>query len=186
VSAHGLRVQLAASGHWTWLTRARLLAQGLFVVDEPRPEQFRLAARLAGRGSLARNATAAALATGTDFAVVVALVSLGSLALPTATFLGCAVGAVVNFLVNRLWVFGSTMSYGRQIVRYGVVSGASAGLNAGLVALLLRLWQGPYPLVWTAGRILVFLFWNYPLQRWYVFARGNNDRARQAGRTARR
>lgn len=127
--------------------------------------------RIVGRDSLFRNAVAGAVATGADFASVVSFVKAGWISVPAATFAGCVIGAIVNFLINRWWAFGSNMAYGRQILRYGMVSGGSAVLNAGLVAMLLIPWKGSYQVVWGAARALVFLCWNYPLHRWYVFAR---------------
>jgi hypothetical protein len=59
-------------------------------------------------------------------------------------------------------------------VRYGLVSGASALLNAVGVALLLALSAlsvaVPYQLVWWLVRGLVSVFFNFPMQRAFVFA----------------
>ena len=57
-----------------------------------------------------------------------------------------------------------------QALRYTVVSTTSALLNAGGVGLLLLLSLPDYRAAWLAARVLVFLCWNYPLQRDYVYA----------------
>lgn len=122
-----------------------------------------------GRSGLWRFSLASAVATGTDFLVVNLLVSqLG--ALPwAATALGCIVGAVVNFVVNRLWTFEDHGPPLGQATRYGLVSGAGALLNAGGVGLLTALTPLDYRVVWGLVRAGVFLLWSYPLNRGYVF-----------------
>src|SRR5690606_31676338 len=58
---------------------------------------------------LGRSVIAAAAATATDFLAMHAMVSAG-LVPPIATFLGCGVGAIVNFSLNRVWVFRASGS----------------------------------------------------------------------------
>ena len=122
------------------------------------------------RGSLIRFSVSSALATGMDFLVVMMLVSWFDLIPWLATFLGCGVGAVINFTTNRLWTFHSDMSHQAQMSRYGFVSSSSALLNAGGVAVLMILPALDFRIAWGLVRAAVFLFWNYPLNRDYVFA----------------
>lgn len=125
--------------------------------------------RWTGRGSLFRNGIAGAVATAADFALVAGLVGTLRVPLPIATFFGCVLGAVVNFSVNRYWAFGSRLAYGQAVVRYALVSGGSALLNAGLVAAIgLATRVGPMA-VWGFARVMVFVGWNYPLHRRWVF-----------------
>jgi putative flippase GtrA len=122
---------------------------------------------------LFRNSVAGAVATVADFALVVLLVDGLDASPPVATFLGCILGAGVNFAVNRFWAFGSNLPYVRQAARYVIVSGSSAVLNAGLVAAMLAFWPTSYRAVWIVARGIVFLGWNYPMHRYVVFpARG--------------
>jgi putative flippase GtrA len=121
----------------------------------------------AGRGSLWRGAIAAALATGIDYLVATSLVSTGRPAL--ATFCGALVGAVINFTANRLWTFGSRGARLPQAGRYAFVSLTSALLNAGGVAVLLWLPHLGYSMSWALVHLAVFLAWNFPLHRGYVF-----------------
>jgi phosphatidylglycerophosphate synthase/putative flippase GtrA len=123
-----------------------------------------------GGGALARNIVAAGVATSVDFAVVTALVSGGVCTAPVATAAGAAVGAIVNFTVNRVWTFKSRDAHLPQISRYGFVSLTSALLNAGGVAVLLLLPGIDYRLAWLLVRGAVFFAWNFPLHRDYVFA----------------
>ncbi len=127
----------------------------------------------AGRGSLVRNAIASAAATAVDFAAVVAMVELASLQPATATLFGCALGAVVNFVVNRFWAFETTRPMLPMAARYAFVSASSAGLNAGLLSLLLMLPTAGYAIIWWVVRGVVYLLWNFPLHRDYVFSRAS-------------
>ncbi len=123
------------------------------------------------RGTLGRAVISAFIATGMDFALVLLLVSSGVLPPVVATGLGCILGAVINFAINRLWTFdshGPAMLQGR---RYILVSLSSALLNSGGVAVLLLVPDIDYRLAWVLARGLVFVTWNFPLQRDYVFAK---------------
>ncbi|MCB9538102.1 MAG: GtrA family protein [Myxococcales bacterium] len=130
----------------------------------------RRAAGLTGRGSVWRGTVAAVVATAVDFALVVALVSGLDMPAWLATGVGALLGAAVNFSLGRHWAFGGADDpAGPQAFRYGVTSGTSAALNAGGVAVLSILPAVPYPVAWALVRLVVFLAWNYPLQRDYVF-----------------
>jgi putative flippase GtrA len=124
-----------------------------------------------GPGSFARNAVSSAVATGSDFALVALLVSGFLVSPPIATFVGCVLGGIVNFTVNRVWAFGSDAPTGPQALRYLFVTSSSAVLNSGLVFVLLLLPSVPYALAWWLVRGAVFAFWNFPLNRDYVFLR---------------
>lgn len=117
-----------------------------------------------------RNSLAGALATGSDFAFVSLLVSGLGVGAPLATLLGCVLGGIVNFSVNRSWAFASTGPVSRMMRRYVLVSAASAVWNALLVSVLLLIPRLPYQLAWWFVRGVVYFCWNYPLQKRYVFA----------------
>ncbi len=123
-----------------------------------------------GKGSLGRNAVSSGIATAADFALVTLLVGTLFSPPPLATAVGCGLGAVVNFTINRVWAFGGNGDRKLpQLGRYGFVSLTSAGLNAGGVAVLLLLPSIDYRLAWALVRGAVFIAWNFPLQRDYVF-----------------
>ncbi len=125
--------------------------------------------RATGTGSLLRNLFAASAATAIDFVVVLAFVRLADLPPWASTALGCLVGGTVNFTINRIWTFASNAPPLGQAWRYGFVSASSALLNSGGVAVLLFLPGLDYRLAWFLVRAAVFLTWNYPLHRDYVF-----------------
>ncbi|HEU4538786.1 MAG TPA: GtrA family protein, partial [Polyangiaceae bacterium] len=59
---------------------------------------------------------------------------------------------------------------GREATRFAFVSGSSALLNAGGVAVVLLLPRVDYRVAWAVARGVIFVTWNYPLMRDYVFA----------------
>ncbi len=123
-----------------------------------------------GRGSAFRSGAAAAAATAADAASVIVMISALGLPPWLATFLGCGIGALVNFSIGRAWAFrGGADPRGPQAWRYGVVWTGSSVLNAGGVSLLLLLPGLDYRIAWTLVRGAVFFGWNHPLQRDYVF-----------------
>lgn len=160
-------VFLAASSQ---MTAARRFIYVLRSLNDEGPGDARLLSTQ--RGGLLRSVTSAFAATGADFLVVTVLVSLAGLMPWWATAVGCAVGAVINFTINRRWAFErSEVNVELQAGRYVFVSGLSLALNAGGVAVLLLLPNLDYRIAWLLARGAVFLFWNFPLHRDYVFAK---------------
>ncbi len=123
----------------------------------------------ADTGSLVRHASGGALATALDFAAVVAMVELAGLNPVIATALGCGLGALVNCTANRLWAFQRTPGSVARAGRYAFVACTSAGLNSGLLAILLLMPVGGYVMLWWLVRGSVYVLWNHPLYRDYVF-----------------
>ncbi|HKO93938.1 MAG TPA: CDP-alcohol phosphatidyltransferase family protein [Polyangiaceae bacterium] len=115
-----------------------------------------------------RVAVSNGLATLGDFSVASCLVYALQSHVPLATVAGCIFGALVAFLLARVWAFDSSGVWLPQLWRYAGVSLATAALNAGGVALLLSL-NIPFPIAWWFTRIVVFATWSYPLQRDFVF-----------------
>ncbi|MEZ4447037.1 MAG: GtrA family protein [Polyangiaceae bacterium] len=156
----GALVVLAATTQITALRRFVHLLRAL----TPNPESS------CERSQVLRAGISSLLATGADFGLVLGLVTIG---LPPwlATGIGCLLGAAINFGINRVWTFRRRdEAAAPQALRYTVVSTTSAILNAGGVGLLLLLSLPDYRAAWLVARVLVFLCWNYPLQRDYVYA----------------
>jgi putative flippase GtrA len=87
-----------------------------------------------------------------------------------ATFLGCVAGGAVSFRVSRVWTFDArSAGFGPQLLRFALVWATSALFNSAGVPLLLQ-WWGSFPVAWALVRSAVYLGWNYPLSRWFVFA----------------
>jgi putative flippase GtrA len=109
------------------------------------------------------------LATGVDFALA-SLLHWGGASAGVATFFGCVAGGGVAFSLSRRWTFqaGSNRAL-PQLLRFLFVWGTSALLNSGGVPVLLG-WVGSFTIAWSLVRAAVYLGWNYPLSRWFVFA----------------
>jgi phosphatidylglycerophosphate synthase/putative flippase GtrA len=129
---------------------------------------------------ITRNLIAAFVATLLDFALVNLLVGLSFIGPALATAIGCIFGGAINFTINRIWTFGSTDAKLPQMGRYTFVSFTSALLNSGGVAVLLMLPAIHYRIAWIVVRLAVFLAWNFPLHRDYVFANGEAKQVRPA------
>ncbi|MBN1961180.1 MAG: GtrA family protein [Deltaproteobacteria bacterium] len=119
---------------------------------------------------LARSQLSSLIATGVDFAIVALLLSLRVHYL-IAAVLGVLIGAGIDFSIKKWWAFAARGGMlHRQMLRYAMVSATSAGLNA-LIAYILvdGLQMQEFTGVAIAAAI-VGIAWNYPMQRFHVFA----------------
>ncbi|EAU66585.1 CDP-alcohol phosphatidyltransferase family [Stigmatella aurantiaca DW4/3-1] len=155
-------VFVAVMSNVTALSRFRALVNAL----APPPASARPRSGLALFGF---NAAAGAIATAVDFGAVLGMVEGLKFSPVAATALGCVLGGVVNYTLNRLITFRSRGAVAPQMARYTLVSATSALLNAGGVALLTLHPQLAYTLGWWLARGAVYFAWNLPLQRDYVF-----------------
>jgi len=132
---------------------------------------------------VALGAVAASLATGFDYGIVLELVAKVHLSPALATAVGAAAGGLLNFHLNRVITYRSAGAQLPQAARYTVVSAMSALLNSGGVAVLTMNPELDFRAAWWIVRGAVFLLWNLPLQRIYVFppeaapAEGEDDAA---------
>jgi phosphatidylglycerophosphate synthase/putative flippase GtrA len=132
-------------------------------------ESGRTAWRKRTIGQAWRNVVSGVVATAVDFGVVLAVVSVFLWSPVLGTALGCLVGGVVNFTMNRIWTFKSKGPKKQQMWRYTFVSLSSALLNSGGVAVMLLLPDIDYRIGWLVVRVAVYAAWNFPLHRDYVF-----------------
>ena len=109
--------------------------------------------------------------TTADIAALVLLVEVLALSVPLAAFLASAVGAVVNFVLNKYIAFRDrTPITLQQLGRFGVVAVATAllmALSMKIVAVELGV---PYLIAKLICAASVFVVWTYPAQRRLVFA----------------
>jgi putative flippase GtrA len=168
---------LTAITAWA-VVHALRLGRRLLVCIDPRGVVHDNRMILLGKGSAVRTATTALTATGLDFSVFSTLVFMAVCEPPIATFVGAASGGIVNFTLNRKWTFNASGSNKTMVRRYVTVSAASAFFNATLVAALLWIPNQHVTIAWAVARALVFLGWNYPLHRDYVF--GHDGRSQRA------
>lgn len=117
-----------------------------------------------------------AVATGGDYLCTQSLVSIHALSPPFATVVGCIVGGVIAFVLSRNWAFDATRGpVMTQAARYVFVSGTTALLNAGGVALALLVPNTDYRVGWVITRALVFLTWSFPLLNEFAFPPRERD-----------
>ncbi len=164
---------IALMTNWTALTRLYTLVDAL-----KRGRKATAEAEREAKGErtffqkLGLNVMAAAAATIADFLLVLALmetVTAVRFSPGVATAIGCLVGGILNFTLNRIITFRSKGAIAPQIGRYFGVSLGSLILNAFGVALVASLPDLDYRVSWWVVRGLVFLLWNYPLHSSYVF-----------------
>jgi putative flippase GtrA len=120
--------------------------------------------------SFTRNALTSCVTTALDFAVLTGLVELAQVNYVIAVFCGSATGAITNFFVNRHWSFRAANARAeQQLIRFLPVQIASVGLQTAGVWLLTS--QAGVRYLWSKAivAISVYLVWNYPLNRYFVF-----------------
>jgi putative flippase GtrA len=84
---------------------------------------------------------------------------------------GAVLGAVLDFSVKKWWVFATARTFAAaEGARYALVSGLSALWFGGAVFVLVDLLKLRMPVAVVAGSVLVGVFWNYPLHRFFVFS----------------
>jgi phosphatidylglycerophosphate synthase/putative flippase GtrA len=155
-------VLTAAASHLTALQRLMHMMSGL---GARQPLRW----VTANQGPFLRNTASAAGATALDFLLVLAIVTYADATAPLATAIGCVAGGLANYGLNRWWTFGSTAAKLPEMWRYTFVSASSAALNSGGVAVLLLVPALDYRVAWILVRVAVYVAWNFPLQRSYVF-----------------
>ena len=120
--------------------------------------------------SFRRSALTSIATTSLDFAVLAALVELAGVGEVLATFVGTVVGSTSNFLVNRQWAFRARDGHaGHQVARYLAAQVGSATFHTGGVWLLTWTGAAPYLVAKVVVATVVYLAWNYPVNRYWVF-----------------
>src|SRR3954462_6781068 len=121
--------------------------------------------------TFSRSVLTSLLTPALDFGTLVALTEGEGVNYVMATTIGTIVGSIANFTFNKLWAFYArdTPALPAAARFVGVQIGASALHTAG-VWLLTRFGRLPYPISKLLIAAIVYLAWNYPLNRWFVFA----------------
>ncbi len=126
--------------------------------------------------SFGRSQISSGVATAVDFGLVFGLTELGSVWYVASVAIGAAAGAVVNFVVNRRWSFAQAdpastwqHSTGTQVLRYTLVSTGSLVLNSLGTWGLTEASGIPYGFSVIGVSLAVGFFFNFPLQRRFVF-----------------
>lgn len=123
---------------------------------------------------LGRHQVAAAIATGVDFGLMIALVELARIPPAPATFLSAIGGGLTNFALSRAWAFRARHegSLSSQAGRYAAVSLGGALLNALLLGAVLRAVQLSYVVVRALVSLAVSVLYTFPMHTRVVFRVG--------------
>lgn len=126
----------------------------------------------------------AQIASAVDFMATLALVNFCGLYYVYATFLGALSGGVVNCCINYKWVFCVSSSKCHIALKYMLVWGGSIILNTYgtyfLTECIMRMaWVGRLTNMYVSVNLfllpkvvvalIVSFFWNYQLQRKFVY-----------------
>ena len=139
------------------------------------------------RVAFTRNAQTSLLTTALDFGALMLLVEIFGVNYVLATWIVTIVGALSNFAINRSWAFAD--SDGRahwQLARFVPVQAGSSLLQTAGVWFLTGFGGLPYLGSKLAVSVTVFLGWNYPLNRFFVFRRPRPAVSREGSEAARR
>ncbi len=108
--------------------------------------------------------------TALDFGTLIGLTELAHVNYVLATWLGTVVGSLANFTINKVWAFSAGHApTGPAFGRFLVVQAGSSGWHTLGVWLITRFGRLPYPASKGIVAAAVYLVWNYPLNRWFVF-----------------
>lgn len=140
----------------------------------PESEMLRLTAPL--WRSFKRSQITSATATALDFALVFGLTELAGFWYVASVAVGAGLGAIANFALNRAWAFRHhdpdfewSHSTAHQALRYGLVSAGSLILNTLGTWFVTETLVIPYGFSVIAVSLAVGFFFNFPLQRRFVF-----------------
>lgn len=119
----------------------------------------------------------AVAATAFDHAIMIVTVRTAAISPAAATAFGALGGALLAFALGRGWVFAAArQAIAPQAARYGVTALASLLLNVAGEYLLVR--AGVHYIIARAGvALIVGVAWNFPMQRYFVFAPRGDDLA---------
>jgi putative flippase GtrA len=120
--------------------------------------------------TFARHQAGSIIASIVDLSSMIAGVRWLGLHPAVATAGGAALGAAVNYLLGRYWIFpGGRATLGGSAVRYAIVSVVSLGLNTAGEYVLVSMARVQYVLARVLVAIAVSVAWNFPMQRGYVY-----------------
>jgi putative flippase GtrA len=123
-------------------------------------------------GTFSRSTLTSLFTTALDFGTLTVLVEWFAVDYVLATWLGTILGSLSNFTINRLWAFDARDRPGTgQFLRFILVqAGASLWHTLGVWGFT-RFLGIPYQGSKIIISAMVYLGWNYPINRWFVFRR---------------
>jgi putative flippase GtrA len=123
--------------------------------------------------AIGRSSVASLVATGAEFALLPLCVHVLHIEAWVCYLLVQFVANAISFLLYKYWAFEAA-DYGDIRVQYLkqlVIFGGSLGLNTLLPSLLHYRLHWEAVLSFAASNVVVYLCWNYPGNRYWVFRR---------------
>ena len=116
---------------------------------------------------------AAFLGAIADYGLMIVLTEAFKLHFAFSILISGTVGAIINFSINRFWVFKNQSGYSSpinsQLLKFGLVVLGSISLKSFGTLIL----QNAYQIDYRIGRVITDLFvsygFNYPLIKYWVF-----------------
>ena len=125
---------------------------------------------VSGRAIFQRSVLTSLFTTALDFGTLVGLTELVGVSYVLSTWLGTVVGSLSNFAINKQWAFSARSAAAIPALgRFVLVQIGASALHTAGVWLLTRFGRLPYPVSKLIVATAVYLGWNYPLNRWFVF-----------------
>jgi putative flippase GtrA len=123
------------------------------------------------RSTFGKSVVTSIFSTAIDYATLLGLYALG-VDYRLATFLGTVIGFLTNFTINRYWAFDAREgALHWQLVRSLPIQTGSTALQV----LGMWLFVGAFGIAVELSKLivaaLVYLCWNYPMNRHFVFGR---------------
>lgn len=119
-------------------------------------------------GQLFRFAFVGLFGTAAHYSVLTVLVEAFRAPVLGATTAGFAVGALVNYALNRRFTFASATKHAVALPKFFTVAALGAGINAFVVAWLLEHTPVHYLAVQVCATAMVLL-WNYAANALWTF-----------------
>ncbi|KAF2510580.1 GtrA family protein [Flavobacterium foetidum] len=109
----------------------------------------------------------------TDYGLMILLTEAFKLHFAFSILISGTVGAIINFSINRFWVFKNKSGYSShinsQLLKFGLVVLGSISLKSFGTLIL----QNAFQIDYRIGRVITDLFvsygFNYPLIKYWVF-----------------
>jgi putative flippase GtrA len=110
------------------------------------------------------------MASATDFGITIIAVNFFGLWYLAASIIGTISGGVVNFFVNRKWVFQSRSKEVRvQVFRYILVWAGNLAIVTAGVYVFTHFFNLNYVLAKVLSSVLTGISYNYIMQRQFIF-----------------
>ncbi|WP_025142703.1 GtrA family protein [Pedobacter jeongneungensis] len=111
------------------------------------------------------------MASATDFGITIIAVNLFGLWYLAASIIGTISGGVVNFFVNRKWVFQSRSKEVKgQVFRYILVWAGNLAIVTAGVFIFTHFFNLNYVLAKVVSSVLTGISYNYIMQRQFIFS----------------